>query len=58
MQFCRAHPKGELETIQDLHLGSNNEYEFTILSPFHTTRVLENTLLQYQVQSAEIKQRD
>ena len=30
---------------------SNNENEFTILSPFHTTRVLGNTLLQYQVQS-------
>ena len=49
---------GELETIHVLYPESNNEYELTILSPFHTTRVLENTLLQYQVQSAEIKQRD
>jgi len=38
--------------------GSNNENEFTILSLFHTTRVLGNTLLQYQVQSAEFKQRN
>ena len=37
---------------------SNNENEFTILSPFHTIRVLRNTLLQYQIQSAEIKQRN
>ena len=48
MPFYRAHPKGELETIQILHLESNNEYELTILSPFHTTRVLGNRLLQYQ----------
>ena len=34
---------------------SNNENEFTILSSFHTTRVLRNTLLQYQVQSAELE---
>ena len=38
--------------------GSNNENEFTILSPFHTIRVHRNTLLQYQVQSAEFKQRN
>ena len=39
------------------YTGSNNEYEHTILSPFQT-RVLRNTLLQYQVQSAEFKQRN
>ena len=38
--------------------GSNNENEFTIHSLFHTTRVLINTLLQYQVQSAEFKKRN
>ena len=27
--------------------ASNNENEFTLLNPFHTTRVLRNTLLQY-----------
>jgi hypothetical protein len=36
-QFHRAHPKGELKTIHALHPGFNNEYELTILSPFHTT---------------------
>ena len=47
-QFRRAHPKGELETIHILHPESNNEYELTIISPFHTTGVLGNYLLQYQ----------
>jgi len=47
-QFHRAHPKGELEIIHVLHPKSNNEYELIILSPFHTTRVLGNYLLQYQ----------
>ena len=45
-------------TIHVFHPRSNNENEFTILSPFHTTRVLGNTLLQYQVQSAEFKQQN
>ena len=41
-------PQGRTQTIHVFHLGFNNEYEFTILSPFHTTRVLRNYLLQYQ----------
>jgi hypothetical protein len=39
---------GELETNHILHPGSNNEYELTILSPFHTIESLRNYLLQYQ----------
>ena len=54
----RAHPKGELEQSTFFHPGSNNENKFTSLSPFQTTIVLENTLLQYQIQSAEFKQRN
>ena len=49
-------PQGRTRIIHVFPLGSNNENEFTILSPFYTTRVLRNTLLQYQVQSAEFKQ--
>jgi len=48
-QFHRAHPTRELESIHILPPESNNEYELTILSLFHTTRVLRNYLLQYQV---------
>ena len=51
-------PQGRTQIIHVFPLGSNNENEFTILSPFHTTRVLRNILLQYQVQSAEFKQRN
>ena len=51
-------PQRRTRTIHVFHPGSNNENEFTIPSPFHTTRVLRNTLLQYQVQSAEFKQRN
>ena len=40
-------PQGRTRIIHIFHLESNNENEFTILSPFHTTRVLENKLLQY-----------
>ena len=46
-QFCRAHHTGELESIHILPPKPNNEYELIILSPFHTTRVLGNYLLQY-----------
>ena len=49
-------PQGRTRIIHVFSPGSNNENEFTILSPFHTTRVLRNTLLQYQVQSVEFKQ--
>ena len=51
-------PQGRTRTIHVFHPGSNNENEFTSLSPFHTIIVLKNTLLQYQVQSAEFKQRN
>ena len=51
-------PQWRTRIIHVFSLGSNNENKFTILSPFHTTRVLRNTLLQYQVQSAEFKQRN
>ena len=57
-RFHRAHPKGELKQSMFFPPGSNNENEFTLLSPFHTTKVLRNTLLQYQVQSAEFKQQN
>ena len=46
-------PQGRTQTIHVFHSGSNNENEFTILRPFHTTRVFENILLQDQVQSVE-----
>ena len=49
-------PQGRAQIIHIFPPRSNNENEFTILSPFHTIRVLRNTLLQYQVQSAEFKQ--
>ena len=49
-------PQGRAQIIHIFPPGSNNENEITILSPFHTTRVLRNTLLQYQVQSAKFKQ--
>ena len=48
-------PRGRTQTIHVFNPGSNNENEFTSLNPFHTTIVLENTLLQYQVQSTEFK---
>ena len=51
-------PQGRTRIIHIFPPGSNNENEFTILSPFHTTRVLRNTLLHYQVQSTEFKQRN
>ena len=51
-------PQGRARIIHIFPPGSNNENEFTILSQFHTTRVLRNTLLQYQVQSAKFKQRN
>ena len=51
-------PQGRTRTIHIFPLGSNNENELTILSPFHTSRVLRNTLLQYQVQIVEFKQRN
>ena len=51
-------PQGRTRIIHDFPPESNNENEFTILSPFHTTRVLRNTLLQYQVQGAKFKQRN
>ena len=41
----RAHPKGELEQSMFFTQDPINENEFTSLSPFHTTIVLENTLL-------------
>ena len=39
--------QGRTRIIHILPLGYNNGNEFTILSPFRTTRVLRNTLLQY-----------
>ena len=51
-------PQGRTRIIHIFSPGSNNENEFIILSPFHTTKVLRNTLLQYQVHSAEFKQRN
>ena len=51
-------PQGRTRIIHIFPPGSNNENEFTILSLFYTTRVLRNTLLQYQVQSAKFKQRN
>ena len=47
-QFRRAHPTRELKSIHVLPPESTNEYELTILSLFHTTRVLGNYLLQHQ----------
>ena len=38
-------PQGRTRIIHVFPPGSNNENEFTILSPFHTTRVLINILL-------------
>ena len=49
-------PQERTRIINIFSPGSNNKNKFTILSPFHITRVLRNTLLQYQVQSAEFKQ--
>ena len=49
-------PQGRARILLIFPLGSNNKNKFKILSPFHTTRVLRNTLLQYQVQSVEFKQ--
>ena len=51
-------PQGRTRIIHVFPLGSNNENEFTLLNPFHTTRVLRNTLLQYQIKSAEIIQQN
>jgi len=36
-------PQGRTQKIHVFPLGSNNENKFTILSPFHTTKVLRNT---------------
>jgi hypothetical protein len=36
-------PDGRTRTIHILHLGSNNEYKLTILSPFRTTQSLRNS---------------
>ena len=52
------HTQGRTQIIHVFPPVSNNENEFTILSIFHTTRVLRNILLQYQVQSTEFKQRN
>ena len=49
-------PQERIRIIHVFSSGSNNENEFTILSIFHTVRVLRNTLLQHQVRSAEFKQ--
>ena len=38
-------PRGRTQTIYVFPLGSNNENEFIILSPFHTSRVLRNTFV-------------
>ena len=51
-------PQGRTRIIHVFPPRSNSENEFTILSLFHTTRVLRNTLLQYLVQSVEFKQRN
>ena len=51
-------PQGRTRIIHVFPPKSNNDNEFTRLSPFYTTRVLRNTLLQYQVQSTEFKQRN
>ena len=51
-------PQERTQIIHIFPLGSNNENEFIMLNSFHITRVLRNTLLHYQVQSVEIKQRN
>ena len=56
LRILSSTPQGRTQIIHIFPPWSNNENEFTILSPFYTTRVLRNTLLQYQVQSAEFKQ--
>ena len=38
-------PQGRTQIIHVFPLGSNNENEFTILSPFHTTRVLRKYII-------------
>ena len=46
-QILSSTPQGRTQITHVFPLGSNNKNEFTILSLFHTTRVLRNTLLQY-----------
>ena len=49
-QFHRAHPKEELETIHEVHPGSDNEYKLTILSSFHTIPSLKIIYYNTKVQ--------
>ena len=46
-QISLSTPQGRTRIIHVFPLGSNNKNEFTVLIPFHTTRVLRTTLLQY-----------
>jgi hypothetical protein len=51
-------PNGRTRTFHVLRTRSNNEYKLTIVSPFHTTHSLRNSLLQYQrFRVRQIKQR-